>query len=83
MLAVEKENNYKRMMRLVGIAGLVNVLKVNFARILRNLCNYSRLNSCFRLKGIFATLLTILKAMMTGKEKLPEVFIGLATQMFE
>ncbi|XP_020273442.1 uncharacterized protein LOC109848388 isoform X1 [Asparagus officinalis] len=58
------------------------VLQVNSARILRNLCAYSGPECVSHFTGVAAAVPTVLQGIMNGKDKLLEVSLGLATQMF-
>ncbi|KAK1291354.1 hypothetical protein QJS10_CPB17g01931 [Acorus calamus] len=88
MLALENDRNCERMLKLGEIGRLVDALqdpalRVNSARILRNLCAYSRPECFFHLAGISVAMPVVLKAIMLEKEKLLEVSIGLAIQIFK
>ncbi|POO02308.1 Coatomer beta subunit [Trema orientale] len=87
MLALESKNNCHRMLRLEVLERLVGalevpLLRVNTARILRNLCTYSGANSFKELKGITVAAPTVLQAVMSGENKLQEVMVGLAAHVF-
>ncbi|CAK8531025.1 unnamed protein product [Lathyrus sativus] len=87
MLALESKYNCHRILKLRVIGRLVEALKiplirVSAARILRNLCNYSG-SECFnQLKGITAAAPTVLQAIMLQENKLQEVMVGLAANIF-
>ncbi|KAJ6912079.1 hypothetical protein NC652_022382 [Populus alba x Populus x berolinensis] len=68
--------------RLVG-ALEVPLLRVNAARILRNLCTYSGADCFDQLKGITAAVPTVLNAVMSEENKLQEVMVGLAAEAFK
>ncbi|VFQ85290.1 unnamed protein product [Cuscuta campestris] len=89
MLALESEKNCRRILRLRATERLVGALaapplRVNAARVLRNLCAYSSEDSdCFApLQRLTAAGPTILKAIMTEESKLQEVMLGLAGHVF-
>ncbi|XXG54404.1 hypothetical protein AAC387_Pa03g2293 [Persea americana] len=87
MLTLESEKNCKRILRLEALEKLVEalnepVLCVNSARIMRNLCAYSGHDCCHELKGVSDAAPTVLKATMSKEDKLQEVAIGLAAQIF-
>ncbi|CAL5183849.1 unnamed protein product [Lathyrus oleraceus] len=85
MLALESKCNCHQILKLKVLGRLVEALKiplirVSAARILRNLCNYSE---CFdQLKGITAAAPTVLQAIMLQENKLQEVMVGLAANVF-
>ncbi|KAK2394045.1 ARM repeat superfamily protein [Trifolium repens] len=87
MLALESKSNCHRILKLRVLERLVEALKVplirvSAARILRNLCNYSG-SECFdQLKGVTAAAPTVLQAIMTQENKLQEVMVGLAANVF-
>ncbi|KAK1277052.1 hypothetical protein QJS04_geneDACA017800 [Acorus gramineus] len=88
MLALENDRNCEHMLKLGEIGRLVNALqdpalRVNSARILRNLCAYSMPECFFGLTGISVAMPMVLKAIMFEKEKLLEVSVGLAIQIFK
>ncbi|KAF4358715.1 hypothetical protein F8388_013679 [Cannabis sativa] len=88
MLALESKNNCYRMLKLDILDRLVQalelpLLRVNAARILRNLCTYSGENSFKQLKGITAAAPTVIQAIMSGENKLQEVMVGLAAHVFK
>ncbi|XP_058083874.1 uncharacterized protein LOC131231634 [Magnolia sinica] len=87
MLALESERNCKRILRLEAVEKLVGalnnpVLRVNSARILRNLCAYNGDDCYFQLKEVATATPTVLKATMSEEKKLQEVAVGLAAQIF-
>ncbi|KAJ1428792.1 Armadillo-type fold [Sesbania bispinosa] len=87
MLALESKSNCHRILKLKVVERLVDALKVpllrvNAARILRNLCTYSG-SECFnQLKGVTAAAPTVLQAIMSQENKLQEVMVGLAANVF-
>ncbi|GFQ05956.1 hypothetical protein PHJA_002739600 [Phtheirospermum japonicum] len=87
MLALESKNTCQRMLKLrlnEKLMGALEVplLRVNAARILRNLCAYSG-DDCFeQLKGLTAAAPIILEAIMKEENKLQEVMIGAAACIF-
>ncbi|KAF9678069.1 hypothetical protein SADUNF_Sadunf08G0173600 [Salix dunnii] len=88
MLALESRRNCLRILKLRVLERLVGalevpLLRVNAARILRNLCAYSGADCFDQLKGITATVPTVLKAVMSEESKLQEVMIGLAAEAFK
>lgn len=88
MLAFESRRNCNLILtRPVMVHRLVEslndpVLQVNAARILRNLCAYSGPECFIHLSGVTAAVPTVLEAIMNEKEKLLEVSLGLASQIF-
>ncbi|KAK7332265.1 hypothetical protein VNO80_29015 [Phaseolus coccineus] len=88
MLALESKSNCHRISKLKVLERLIEalnvpMLRVNAARILRNLCTYSG-SECFkRLRGVTAAAPTILQAIMSQENKLQEVMIGLAASVFK
>ncbi|KAF8403303.1 hypothetical protein HHK36_011405 [Tetracentron sinense] len=88
MLALESERNCTRILKLEVAEKLVRaledpVLRINSSRILRNLCTYSGPDRFFQLNGITAAAPIALKAIMTEENKLQEVVLGLAAQIFK
>ncbi|KAG1331781.1 hypothetical protein COCNU_02G017490 [Cocos nucifera] len=87
LLALENEQNCNRILKdcevLSWLIGELEnpVLRINASRILHNLCAYSGAECFDRLEGITAAMTIVLKAIMTGREKLLEVSIGLITQI--
>ncbi|PPS13249.1 hypothetical protein GOBAR_AA07390 [Gossypium barbadense] len=59
------------------------MLRVTAARILRNLCTYCGSDCFYILKGVIAAAPTVLKAIMSEENKLQEVMVGLAAQVFK
>ncbi|KAI4317725.1 hypothetical protein L6164_025572 [Bauhinia variegata] len=88
MLALESKSNCHRILKLKVLERLVEalnlpLLRVNAARILRNLCTYSG-PECFKhLKVVTAAAPTILQAIMSEENKLQEVMVGLAANVFK
>ncbi|KAA8548563.1 hypothetical protein F0562_000170 [Nyssa sinensis] len=88
MLALESRSNCHRILKLKATEKLVNalevpLLRVNAARILRNLCTYSG-GDCFtQLRGVTTAAPTVLKTIMSEENKLQEVMVGLAAQVFK
>ncbi|XVE81510.1 hypothetical protein DITRI_Ditri15bG0070300 [Diplodiscus trichospermus] len=88
MLALESRSNCHRILKLQALERLVEalevpLLRVNAARILRNLCTYSGAECFYQLKGVIAAAPTVLKAIMSEENKLQEVMVGLAAQVFK
>ncbi|CAI9118625.1 OLC1v1020218C1 [Oldenlandia corymbosa var. corymbosa] len=87
MLAFESECNCIRILKLNVNEKLVEaledpILRINAARILRNLCAFSG-DDCFdQLKDITAAGPTVLREIMTEEMKLQEVMIGLGARVF-
>ncbi|KAI6683845.1 hypothetical protein NL676_029758 [Syzygium grande] len=87
MLVLESESNCRRVLRLGVLERLVEalgapLLRVNAARILRNLCAFG-CDSCFEmLRGAATAAPTVLKAIMSEENKPQEVMVGLAAQVF-
>ncbi|XP_056161575.1 uncharacterized protein LOC130135821 [Syzygium oleosum] len=87
MLVLESESNCWRVLRLGVLERLVEalgapLLRVNAARILRNLCAFGG-DSCFEmLRGAAAAAPTVLEAIMSEENKPQEVMVGLAAQVF-
>ncbi|CAH1449591.1 unnamed protein product [Lactuca virosa] len=87
MLAFESTRNCHRILKLNVIQKLSDalesqLLRVNAARILRNLCIYSGPSSFNQLRTIITAAPTVLKEIMTDDMKLQEVMVGLAAHMF-
>ncbi|XP_071723370.1 uncharacterized protein [Rutidosis leptorrhynchoides] len=88
-LALESKSNCHRILRLNVLGKLLGaledpVLRVNAARILRNLCIYGVEDSYHLLKEVTSAAPTVLKSiMMTEESKLQEVMIGLAASIFK
>ncbi|XP_022722807.1 uncharacterized protein LOC111279978 [Durio zibethinus] len=88
MLASESRTNCHRILKLQALERLVKalevpLLRVNAARILRNLCTYSGEECFYQLKGAIAAAPTVLKAIMSEENKLQEVMVGLAAEVFK
>ncbi|KAG2721657.1 hypothetical protein I3760_02G091600 [Carya illinoinensis] len=88
MLALDSRSNCYRILklhvqeRLVG-ALEIPLLRVNAARILRNLCTCSGDEFFYHLKGVTAAAPTVLQAIMSEENKLQEVMLGLAAHAFK
>ncbi|XP_065863458.1 uncharacterized protein [Euphorbia lathyris] len=88
MLALESRSNCHRILKLKVLEKLVEaleikLLRVNAARILRNLCAYSGADCYSHLKGVTASIPTVLRAIMSEDGKLQEVMVGLAAEVFK
>ncbi|PIA44771.1 hypothetical protein AQUCO_01700396v1 [Aquilegia coerulea] len=88
MLVFESQRNSQRILQLDMVAKLVGaledkVLRVNAARILRNLCAYSGLDCFIQLRRVTTAAPTVLQAIMSEENKLQEVMLGLAAQVFK
>ncbi|TYJ14628.1 hypothetical protein E1A91_A10G129900v1 [Gossypium mustelinum] len=88
MLALESRANCHRILRLQVLERLISalefpMLRVTAARILRNLCTYCGSDCFYILKGVIAAAPTVLKAIMSEENKLQEVMVGLAAQVFK
>ncbi|KAF5193619.1 Arm repeat superfamily protein [Thalictrum thalictroides] len=88
MLVFESQRNSRRILQLDVVAKLVGaledkVLRVNAARILGNLCAYSGLDCFIQLRRVTAAAPTVLQAIMSEENKLQEVMLGLAAQVFK
>lgn len=88
MLALESKRNCDQILKERDVVGrLISLLKepvlqVNSSRILRNLCAYSAPECSIHLMGVTDAVPIVIKAIMVEKEKLLEVSVGLATQIF-
>ncbi|XP_076931340.1 uncharacterized protein LOC143596444 [Bidens hawaiensis] len=88
MLVFESANNCHRMLKLHVAEKLVDalddpLLRIHSAKILRNLCIYSR-PECFQeLRGVITAAPTVLMEIMTEENKLQEVMVGLAAHVFK
>ncbi|CAH2054866.1 unnamed protein product [Thlaspi arvense] len=87
MLALESRSNCVHILNLGVLGRLVDALeaplvRVNAARVLRNLCVYSGRECFLDLRFIKAAAPTALKSITSGDNKLQEVMLGLATQLF-
>ncbi|OMO93874.1 hypothetical protein CCACVL1_06298 [Corchorus capsularis] len=79
MLALESKTNCHRILRLQALDSLVEALEipllmVNAVRFLRNLCTYSGAECFYQLKGAQG---------LSAENKLQEVMVGLAAQVFK
>ncbi|KAL0388675.1 UNVERIFIED_CONTAM: hypothetical protein Sradi_2749300 [Sesamum radiatum] len=88
MLALESKNTCQRILKLRLNENLIRalevpLLRVNAARILRNLCAYSGGDSFQQLKGLTAAAPTILEVIMKEENKMQEVMIGAASCIFK
>uniref|UniRef100_A0A2P2MXE0 Uncharacterized protein MANES_15G021700 n=1 Tax=Rhizophora mucronata TaxID=61149 RepID=A0A2P2MXE0_RHIMU len=89
ILALESSSNCHRILKLKVLKGLiaaleVPLLQINAARILRSLCAYSGEDCLNHLKGVTDSAPTALKAvMMSEEDKLQEVMVGLAAEVFK
>ncbi|KAH0927792.1 hypothetical protein HID58_020048 [Brassica napus] len=88
MLALESRSNCVHILKLGVLVRLVDALevplvRVNAARVLRNLCMYSGHECFIDLMFIKAAAPTVLKSITSGDNKLQEVMLGLATQVFK
>ncbi|KAM3323763.1 hypothetical protein P3S67_004914 [Capsicum chacoense] len=88
MLALESKNNCHRILKLKVTRKLVEalevpLLRINAARILRNLCAYSGAGYFEELKELADAGPTVLKAIMTEEHKLQEVMMGLGAHIFK
>ncbi|KAJ4957157.1 hypothetical protein NE237_013940 [Protea cynaroides] len=90
-LALKSEKNCCRILNQNVVEKLVkalkdSVLRINSARILRNLCTYADEDCIVRLKGVSAAAPTVLREIMSPmstENKLQEVMLGLAAQVFK
>ncbi|CAO2838423.1 unnamed protein product [Amaranthus hypochondriacus] len=88
MLVLESEQNCNYILRLGTMEKLVNALedplvRLNSARVLRNLCTYGT-QDCFQeLRGVAAAVPTILKGIISEEDRLREVMVGLAARAFK
>ncbi|XP_076927116.1 uncharacterized protein LOC143590549 [Bidens hawaiensis] len=88
MLAFESNRNCERMLKLNVVHRLCyalesTLLRVNAARILRNLCIYCGNGFFEELRCIITAAPTVLREIMISDEiKLQEVMVGLAARMF-
>ncbi|KAK2646870.1 hypothetical protein Ddye_022065 [Dipteronia dyeriana] len=88
MLALDSKSNCHLILKLKVLDRLVDalevpLLRVNAARILRNLCSYSGANCVHQLRGVIAAAPTVIKAIISDEHKLQEVMIGLAAHVFK
>ncbi|EOA19340.1 hypothetical protein CARUB_v10000220mg [Capsella rubella] len=87
MLVLESKSNCLHVLRLGVMGRLVEALevpsiRVNAARVLRNLCLYSGDDCYHDLKFVKAAAPTVLKSITSEDNKLQEVMVGLAAQVF-
>ncbi|XP_043720952.1 uncharacterized protein LOC122668454 [Telopea speciosissima] len=87
MLAMENDRNCSRILNQEVLTKLMGALKdsalrINSARILRNLLTYAGQDCFVQLKEVSAAAPTVLKAIMSEENKLQEVMLGLAIQVF-
>ncbi|KAI3687224.1 hypothetical protein L1987_80918 [Smallanthus sonchifolius] len=88
MLAFESADNCHRILKLKVLDKLVDalddpLLRINSARILRNLCIYSGCECFQQLRGVITAAPTVLMEIMTEDNKLQEVMVGLAAHIFK
>ncbi|CAE5966321.1 unnamed protein product [Arabidopsis arenosa] len=88
MLALESRSNCIQILKLGVFGRLVDALevpliRVNAARVLRNLCIYSGHECFLDLRFIKTAAPTVLKSITSGDNKLLEVMLGLAAQVFK
>ncbi|XP_027331770.1 uncharacterized protein LOC113847100 isoform X1 [Abrus precatorius] len=88
MLALESKNNCHRILKMKVLERLVEALKdpllrINAARILRNLCTYSISEWFNQLRRVTAAAPIILQAIMLEENKTQEVMIGLAANVLK
>ncbi|KAF5759691.1 putative armadillo-like helical protein [Helianthus annuus] len=88
MLAFESANNCHRILKLKVLEKLVDalddpLLRINSARILRNLCSYNRPECFQQLRGVITAAPIVLMEIMTEENKLQEVMVGLAAHVFK
>ncbi|KAH0921385.1 hypothetical protein HID58_021403 [Brassica napus] len=88
MLDLESRSNCVHILKLGVLARLVDafevpLVRVNAARVLRNLCLYSEHECFIELRLIKAAAPMVLKSITSGDNKLQEVMLGLATQVFK
>ncbi|KAJ1405640.1 Armadillo-type fold [Sesbania bispinosa] len=88
MLALESKSNCHRILKLKVLERIVEALKdpllrVNAARILRNLCIYSGSEWFNKLQEVTAAAPIILQAIMSEENKIQEVMVGLAANVFK
>ncbi|KAD4385023.1 hypothetical protein E3N88_25191 [Mikania micrantha] len=88
MLAFESKNNCHRILKLKVLDNLVDglnhpLLRINSAKILRNLCIYSGPECFQQLRGVINAAPTILMEIMTEENKLQEMMVGLASQVLK
>ncbi|KAK3016174.1 hypothetical protein RJ639_007014 [Escallonia herrerae] len=88
MLTLKSTSNCHRTLKLKVIENLVRGLedqnlRLNAARILRNLCIYSG-GGCFdQLRDVVAAAPIVLEAIIMEEKELQEVMVGLAAQLFK
>nr|GMD72639.1 uncharacterized protein LOC109169034 [Ipomoea batatas] len=89
MLLLGSETNCHRVLKLKVTGRLIEaledpLLRINAARILRNLCVYGGTNCCFdHLRSLVPAGATVLQGIWSEQEKLQEMMIGLAAQVFK
>jgi hypothetical protein len=90
MLALESKNNCGAIIMALGggVGRLVAALNdpvviVGAARILHNLCSYAGDEWQIKLKGVTAGATKVLRTIMVEKEKVLNIFLGLAAQMVQ
>ncbi|XP_044498554.1 uncharacterized protein LOC123220403 [Mangifera indica] len=87
MLALDSKSNCQHILKLKVVGKLkdaleIPLLRVNAARILRNLCTYGE-SDCFdQLRGLVTAAPIVLKTIISEEHKLQEVMIGLAAHIF-
>jgi len=88
MLTFESKSNGRRILKLKVIEQLVKALEVPFlrknaARIVKNLCIYIREDCSLQLRGVINAAPVVLRAIMSEENKLQEVMVGLAANVFK
>lgn len=88
LLALESEASCAVILKSADVLGqLMSALedddarRLNAARVLRNLCAYSGEKHRVRLSAVTAAMPAVLKATMTGSDKILEVSVGLTTEI--
>ncbi|KAF7150099.1 hypothetical protein RHSIM_Rhsim02G0018700 [Rhododendron simsii] len=88
MLAFESKSNCCRILKFNAIEKLIKALEVPFlcinaARILKNLCIYVGEDCSLQLRGVIIAAPIVLRAIMSEEDKLQEVMVGLAVDIFK
>ncbi|KAG5560053.1 hypothetical protein RHGRI_003367 [Rhododendron griersonianum] len=88
MLAFESKSNCCRILKLNVIEKLIKALEVPFlrinaARILKNLCIYIGEDCSLQLRGVIIAAPIVVRAIMSEEDQLQEVMVGLAVEVFK
>ncbi|KAI8566185.1 hypothetical protein RHMOL_Rhmol02G0020400 [Rhododendron molle] len=88
MLAFESKGNCCRILKLNVIEKLIKALdvpflRINAARILKNLCIYVGEDCSLQLRGVIIAAPIVVRAILSEEDQLQEVMVGLAVEVFK